>query len=102
MIVNHPVHMKVFNRNESKAINYLSALLVCKVPAPIRNPRMNLLESFNSLTTLQRTFRFSANSALNSFQVFFVMAIKLRILNCFTRGEKSEVFKSNINADFFS
>ena len=97
----HSFHVQLLHRNRIKPIDNFSAFLMHKVMATIANPFMDARHHFTRFTTCGRALLKLAQASLRLGQSLFVGAIKARVLDLRTIGERGEARQPHVNPDRF-
>jgi hypothetical protein len=101
VIVYHPVHFQIFNRNHTISVDNAPAVLVREiVPAP-PNSLMHTSHNFTPLSAFGRTLRLLGEKALRFSQSLFLHPEEAGVLNLLSGRESSERLETNINTDLF-
>src|SRR6266487_195634 len=101
MVMNHPVHVKIFDTDHPEAIDDLTARLVGEIVTPERDPLMHPRYDFTMLAALRRAPGQFGILALHLGPRLFLVAEKARILDLFRRGEGGKGLESDIDPHRF-
>jgi len=97
MIVNHPVHVQVFDADDTKSINDLAAFLMGEVITPEPNTFMHPRYNLTMLPTLRCAFNQFGVFTLDFGKGFLFLAEEAGIVDFFFVAESSECLQANID-----
>src|SRR3989442_5104652 len=98
MMVNHPVHMQVFDTDHTEPVDDLPGLLMGEVISTEPSPFMDTRHDFTVLPTFRSAFSQLSMLALDFGQGFFFLAEKAGVTYFFTIAETSKRLQSHVNA----
>jgi len=98
VIMNHPVHFKIFYTNDTELVDNLAALLVGEVLPFPGNPLMHTSDSLAVLAPLWGTLAKFGMLALDAGYGFLFSTKEARILDFLSIGEGCKGLQANVNA----
>ena len=98
MMVNHPVHMQVFDTDHTEPVDDLPGLLMGEVISTEPSPFMDTRHDFTVLAPFRSAFSQLSMLALDFGQGFLFLAEKAGVTYFFTIAERSKRLQSHVNA----
>ena len=98
-MVNHPVHMKVFDADHTETIDDLSTFLMGEVITPEGDTLVNTSHNLTVLASLRCAFRQLGVLTLYFGQSLFLLAEKAGVRDLFSIGERGKRLESDVNTD---
>jgi hypothetical protein len=98
-VMEHPVDLQVFNRNQTELVNNLAAVLVRKISSTPTNPLMHPGDYFTFSFAFRCTLFSFGKFALGFGKFFFFLSKEARVFNLLPVTESGKGFQANINAN---
>ncbi len=99
LIVDHPIHVQIFNTDGPERVDHLATVLMREVVASPFGSFMHTSDHFAMRAPLFRAFLQSAMLALHFCQCLFFFAQGTRVGNFLPIGERCKGFETNINTN---
>ena len=101
VVLEHPVNIQVLEGNDAKLVHQLATEFVGKISAAVRDALVYLGDNPTPPSSFGRTLLGLAQLALGACQSLLVLAEEARIRDMFTRTERGERVKPNVNTNSF-